>query len=281
MKNPNEIQNRAGRRIITAVLGILVITTLYPIYWLIVNSFRKTEQIVTGDTFGLPDELFLGNYYDAIVNRNVLHYFKNSVIYTLLTIILTVLISTMLAYALTRMRWKYKKLGMSIAMFGILLPSQIVVIPIFMIMRKLHLVDHPLSIILVISAFNIGVSTMIASGFLKGIPYEMEEAAVMDGCGIFRLFFRIIFPLMKSPIAAMSIYIFLNSWNEFIYSLVLLNSDEKKTLPLMLLGYSTRSGSNFGGLFAAMVITSFIPILLYLFFSRQVENAISAGSILK
>ena len=183
MKNPNEIQNRAGRRIITAVLGILVITTLYPIYWLVVNSFRKTEQIVTGDTFGLPDELFLGNYYDAIVNRNVLHYFKNSVIYTLLTIILTVLISTMLAYALTRMRWKYKKLGMSIAMFGILLPSQIVVIPIFMIMRKLHLVDHPLSIILVISAFNIGVSTMIASGFLKGIPYEMEEAAVMDGCG--------------------------------------------------------------------------------------------------
>ena len=281
MRNPNQMENKICRRITTAVLGLLVITTLYPIYWLVVNSFRRTEQIVTGDSFGLPKELYLDNYYDALVNRNVLLYFRKSVISTLLTILVTVVVSTMLAYALTRMRWKYKNLGMSIAMFGILLPSQIVVIPIFIMMRKLHLVDNPISIILVISAFNIGVSTMIASGFLKGIPYEMEEAAIMDGCGIFRLFFQIIFPLLKSPIAAMSIYIFLNSWNEFIYSLVLLNSDEKKTLPLMLLGYSTRSGSNFGGLFAAMVITSFIPILLYLFFSKQVEGAISAGSILK
>ncbi|MBU9727858.1 carbohydrate ABC transporter permease [Diplocloster modestus] len=281
MKNPNEIQSKCARRLVTAVLGCVVVTTLYPIYWLIVNSFRHTEQIVTGDTFGLPTELYLGNYYDAVVNRHVFRYFTNSVIYTLLTIALTVVISTMLAYALTRMQWKYKKQGMSIAMLGILLPSQIVVIPIFILMRKLHLVDNPLSIIIVISAFNIGISTMIASGFLKGIPYEMEEAAIMDGCGIFRLFFGIIFPLLKSPIAAMSIYIFLNSWNEFIYSLVLLNSDGKKTLPLMLLGYSTRSGSNFGGLFAAMVITSFIPIMIYLFFSKQVEKAISASSILK
>lgn len=281
MKNPNQIQNKFVRRAVTALLGVLVFTTLYPIYWLVVNSFRKTEQIVTGDTFGLPKELYLGNYYDAIVNRNVFHYFINSVIYTLLTIALTVVVSTMLAYALTRMRWKYKKLGMSITMLGILLPSQIVVIPIFILMRKLHLVDNPVSIIMVVSAFNIGISTMIAAGFLKGIPYEMEEAAIMDGCGIFRLFFQIILPLLKSPIASMSIYIFLNSWNEFIYSLVLLNSDEKKTLPLMLLGYSTRSGSNFGGLFAAMVITSFIPIMIYLFFSNQVEKAVKAGSILK
>lgn len=281
MKNPNQMQNKVVRRIITALLGVLVFTTLYPIYWLVVNSFRKTEQIVTGDTFGLPRELYLGNYFDAIVNRNVFHYFINSVIYTLLTIALTVVVSTMLAYALTRMRWKHKKLGMSITMLGILLPSQIVVIPVFILMRRLHLVDNPVSIILVVSAFNIGISTMIAAGFLKGIPYEMEEAAIMDGCGIFRLFFQIILPLLKSPMASMSIYIFLNSWNEFIYSLVLLNSDEKKTLPLMLLGYSTRSGSNFGGLFAAMVITSFIPIMIYLFFSNQVEKAVKAGSVLK
>ena len=85
MRNPNEMQNKLARRVTTAILGLLVLTTLYPIYWLVVNSFRRTEQIVTGDTFGLPKELFLGNYYDAIVNRNVLHYFKNSVIYTLLT----------------------------------------------------------------------------------------------------------------------------------------------------------------------------------------------------
>ena len=281
MKNPNEMQNKLARRIITFLLGILVFTTLYPVYWLFVNSFRHTEQIVTGDTFGLPNELYLGNYYDAIVNRGVFRYFTNSVIYTLVTIAFTVVISTMLAYALTRMKWKYKKQGMSIAMLGILLPSQIVVIPVFMLMRTVKLVDNPVSIILVVSAFNIGISTMIASGFLKGIPYEMEEAAVMDGCGILRLFFRIIFPLLKSPIAAMSIYIFLNSWNEFIYSLVLLSSDEIKTLPLMLLGYSTRSGNNFGGLFAAMVITSLIPILIYQFFSKQVEKAISASAAMK
>ena len=88
MKNPNEIQSKGARRLGTAVLGGVVVTTLYPIYWLIVNSFRHTEQIVTGDTFGLPTELYLGNYYDAVVNRHVFRYFTNSVIYTLLTICL-------------------------------------------------------------------------------------------------------------------------------------------------------------------------------------------------
>jgi raffinose/stachyose/melibiose transport system permease protein len=187
----------------------------------------------------------------------------------------------MLAYALVRMKWRYRETGMKLVLFGILLPSQIVVLPVFIIMRVMKLVDNPLAIILVICAFHIGMSTLIASSFLRNIPYEMEDAAVIDGCGIFRLFFGIILPILKSPIVTMSIYIFLGSWNEFIYSLVLLNSDAKKTLPLMLLSYSTRSGSEFGGLFAAMVITSIVPIALYGLFSRQVERAISVSAILK
>jgi raffinose/stachyose/melibiose transport system permease protein len=281
MKNQNQIRNKPLLVFFTVILGFHVICTLYPLLWLFFNSFRRTEQIVTGNSFGIPRELYLDNYIDTIVNRHVFRYFTNSVIYTLLTIVLTVLVSTMLAYALVRMKWRHSETGMKLVLFGILLPSQIVVLPVFIIMRVMKLVDNPLAIILVICAFHIGMSTLIASSFLRNIPYEMEEAAVIDGCGIFRLFFGIILPILKSPIVTMSIYIFLGSWNEFIYSLVLLNSDIKKTLPLMLLSYSTRSGSEFGGLFAAMVITSIVPIVLYGLFSRQVEQAISVSAILK
>lgn len=276
------MKSKNARFFWTIVIGLFALTCFYPLIWIFINSFKPTSEIISENTFALPGSLDLENYYVAIYEKYILKYFMNSMIVTVLTIILTVLVSCLLGYASTRMLWKHRGKIILLVTLGILLPSQIVVGPVFILIRKLDLVDTHTSLILTVSAFNLSISTLIAAGFLRSIPVEVEEAAVVDGAGIIRIFFVIIMPIVKPAISAMVINVFLSSWNEFIYALVLLNSDKLKTLPIMLMSFSElRKGTNFGGMFAAMMLASLLPIIMYLSFSRQVENALTAGSILK
>lgn len=268
--------------ILTIIFGLCAVTSVYPLVWMFINSFKDTDEIVTGESFGLPHIWKFSNYTDAIFNRNIMRFFINSVITTGATLILTVTVSLMFSYALTRMRWKFSIKMRKIVTIGILLPSQIVIVPIFIMLRRVHLVNNPISLILTISAFNIGISTLMCSSFLSGIPAEMEEAAVMDGAGILDVLFRVIAPIIKPAIATMCINTFINSWNEFIYALVLIGGEKYRTLPIALMNYSSgKYGTDYGGMYASMVITSILPVMLFIFFSNQVEKSFTAGAILK
>lgn len=270
------------RRFLTVLFGVWAFTSVYPLFWMLINSFKDTAEIVTGESFGLPKVWKLENYTDAIFHREIMRFFLNSVLITFCTLALTVLVSVMLSYALTRMRWRLSGKVSKLVTLGILLPSQIVIVPIFVMLRNMHLINNPLSLILTISAFNIAAATMMCSSFLTGVPLEMEEAAVMDGAGLRQIIFRIMMPMMKPVIATMSVNIFLNSWNEFIYALVLMSGDKYRTLPIALMNYSSgKYGTDYGGMFAAMVLTSILPVLLLIFSSNEVEKTFSAGSILK
>lgn len=268
--------------ILTIIFGLCAVTSVYPLVWMFINSFKDTDEIMTGESFGLPRIWKFSNYTDAIFNRNIMRFFINSVITTGATLILTVTVSLMFSYALTRMRWKFSIKMRKIVTIGILLPSQIVIVPIFIMLRRVHLVNNPISLILTISAFNIGISTLMCSSFLSGIPAEMEEAAVMDGAGILDILFRVIAPIIKPAIATMCINTFINSWNEFIYALVLIGGEKYRTLPIALMNYSSgKYGTDYGGMYASMVITSILPVMLFIFFSNQVEKTFTAGAILK
>ena len=276
------IQQKWIRILITIVFGAFAFTSVYPLFWMFINSFKDTAEIMTGSSFGLPVVWKFKNYTDALFEREILKYFLNSIIVTTFTILLTVVVSVMLAYALTRMKWKLSIKVNHVVTLGILLPSQIVIVPIFVMLREMQLINKPISLILTIAAFNIAMSTLMASSFMKGIPPEMEEAAVMDGAGLITIIFRIMVPLIKPAIASMCINIFINSWNEFIYALVLITGEKFRTLPIALMNYSSgKYGTDYGGMFAAMVITSILPILLFVFFSNEVEKTLSAGAILK
>lgn len=258
------------------------ITSILPLLWMVVNSLKDTNEIMTGNSFGLPEHIKLANYTDAIFNRGILHYFVNSVFVTCLTMLLTITMSVMLSYALTRMKWKFRVKVRSVVTLGILLPSQIVIIPIFILLRKMGMIDNLLSLVLTISAFNIPMSTLMISSFLQDIPYEMEEAAVVDGASLFVILKKIILPMIMPAIATAGINIFINSWNEFIYALVLITSEGHRTLPIALISYSSgQYGTDYGGMYAAMVITSIIPIIIFILFNNEVEKSMSAGALLK
>lgn len=276
------IKQKWLRVLLTVLFGAVAVTSVYPLVWLLINSFKDTTEIMTGASFGLPSFWKIENYTDALFNRGILKYFLNSVLITGLTLLLTTVTAIMLSYTLVRMKWRLSRKMSKLVTLGILLPSQIVIVPIFVMLRQLQLINNPLSLILTISAFNIPMATIMCSSFLSNIPYEMEEAAVMDGAGIYSILFRVIVPIIKPAIATMVINTFINSWNEFIYALVLISDEKYKTLPIALMNYASgKYGTDYGGMFAAMIITSILPILLFLFFSNQVEKTFSAGSILK
>lgn len=277
-----KIQNSSIRIGITGFLSIFAFTSVYPLFWLFINSFKDTSEIMTGNSFGLPSYWKVANYIDALFERDILKYFANSVLTTAGTIILTLVVSIMLGYGLTRMKWRQsEKVSRSLAL-GLMLPNQIVIVPIFIMLKNMRLINNPIALILTISAFNICLATIIVSSFMKSIPYEMEEASVIDGANLFTILTKIIVPMLQPAIAAMSINIFINSWNEFIYALVVITGTTWRTLPVALMNYASgKFGTDYGGMFAAMIITSALPVLLFLSFSNEVEKSMSAGALLK
>ena len=275
------MENKWVKKILKIIFCLSSAITIYPLLWLFLNSLKNTGEILTGNSFGLPKVLTFKGYVTSVIDYNILKYFFNSVMVTVCTILLTVVLSTMLAYSLARMNWKLKGAALNYVLLGVLLPSQIVIVPVFMIIRAVGLVNSPLSLILTVSAFTLAMSTLIAYGFLRGIPKEMEEAAVMDGCGLLKLFFTIILPIIKPAVATMGINIFIHSWNEFLYALILISKDSVRTLPIALMSFVGRYGTDWTSIFAAMVIASIIPVVIFLIFSSQVEKALTAGAILK
>lgn len=142
-----KIKQRWVRGLLTVVFGICAVTSVYPLIWMFINSFKETTEIMTGESFGLPHIWKFSNYTDALFNRHILKFFINSVVVTGATLLLTIVVSVMLAYALTRMRWKLSTKVSKVVTLGILLPSQIVIVPIFMMLRSMHLINNPLSLI--------------------------------------------------------------------------------------------------------------------------------------
>lgn len=261
---------------------IIASTSILPLFWMLLNSFKPTTEIMTGNSFGWPKEFQLTNYIDAIVYRNVLRFFLNSVVITTLTLILTLTVSVMLSYALTRMRWRLRTNVRSVILLGLLLPSQIVIIPLFLLFRQVGLINNPLSLILTVTAFNIPMSTLMISSFMQNIPFELEEAAVMDGAKLPMILFRIILPIIKPAIATAGINVFIGSWNEFMYALVLLTGEKYRTLPISLISFSSpKFGTDYGSMYATMVVTSIIPILVFMFFNDSIEKSFSASALLK
>jgi raffinose/stachyose/melibiose transport system permease protein len=263
------------------ILGVAALATLFPLVWILINSFKPSADVVMGKSFTLPWPLLWTGYQRALFESSILRYFMNSLLVTGSTILLTVLVSTMLAFSLTRLTWRLQGKVYALILLGILLPSQIVLVPIFILLKNLKLIDNPIGLVLTVSSFSIAMSTLIAHGFFRSIPKEMEEAAFIDGCSIFRLFFSIMLPIIKPAIATMALNIFINSWNEFIFSLVIISNEDYKTLPVGLMSFMGRYQTDWTSIFASMVIASLIPVVIFFRFSNEIEKTLTAGAILK
>ncbi|WP_232229066.1 carbohydrate ABC transporter permease [Paenibacillus zanthoxyli] len=179
------------------------------------------------------------------------------------------------------MRWKFResvRLYMTIGMF---MPLQVIMIPLAILVRDFHLTNTYGALIVPYVAIGLPFSCLIFYGFMKGIPGELEESACMDGANIYRMFIQIIVPVVTPAIATVAIFQFLSNWNEFMLAYILISDEAMKTLPLGLLFFQGQYSTDWGGMGAVMTIASLPMVIIYLFFSEQVENAMTVGSAVK
>jgi raffinose/stachyose/melibiose transport system permease protein len=267
------------KKILFAILLIIALGQLFPLYWLITFSLKTNSEIFGDNVLGLPQFWLWENYTTAINDGGILRYFINSIIYTGLTVIVVGVLTSMAAYAIARMRWKLKDVVFSIFTLGIMVPTQAALLPLFQVMDKLGLKGGYLGLLIPYIAFGIPMSVMILTGFYKGIPREMEEAAYIDGCGVFRCFVTIMLPMIKPALATASIFAFLGAWNELMFANTLVDSDVYRTLPVGIMSFAGQYTTNWGLIGAGMVIATLPTILIYFLLSNQVQQSLIAGAI--
>ncbi|MED4162965.1 carbohydrate ABC transporter permease [Halalkalibacterium halodurans] len=260
------------------LIGVAIIQLL-PLVWLLLFSLKDNQEVFNLPPLALPTDPKWENYAKVWTEGNIGLYFLNSVIVTGSAVILTVLLASFVTFALTRMRWKLSKLVLGLFMVGLMIPVHSTLIPLFNFFLNVGLMDHPLAIILTYTAFNLPLTIMILLGFYYTLPRELEEAAIMDGCSIHRLFFQIILPMTAPVVATTAIINMIYNWNEFVFVNTFISSDKYKTLTVGIQNFIGQYSTDWGAIGATLVI-SILPILLaFIFLSNRIVEGITAGSV--
>lgn len=263
------------------VYGILIffaVVFLYPIVWLVLNSF-KTQPELFSSPWGLPSEPTLDNYQRAFTEANLGRYFLNSVIVTGSVVVLSTLLSAMAAFGITRLRWKLSKVVLGLFLLGMTIPMHAAVVPLFDIFNRLDLVNHYPSVIIPHIVFTMPMAIMILVGFFENIPREVEEAAVIDGCSIFRVFWRIVCPMVVPSLVTVAVITFITSWNELLFPQVFLSDPDMMTLPVGLTAFQGRYSTDYVGMIAAVVITIIPTIIIYTLLHKKIVGGMTAGAV--
>lgn len=281
MDQKTNFKDKIGKTIFRVFCWVYAALSLYPVIWLIFYSFKNNSEIFVTNPFGFPTTLHLENYVKAWSQYDVPMYFINSLIVSVITVILTISLALIFSYSTARLRWKGRKIATIYMSLGMFIPVQAILIPVAKLVNGLGMDSTRAGLIFVYSAINLSFATLVYYGALKGLPVELEEAACMDGANIFICFFRIIVPLVKPATATLAVYTFLNAWNEFNLANVLVVDEKLKTLPLGLLFLQGAFTTDWGAMGATMVIASLPTIIVYVIFSKQVESAMTIGGAVK
>lgn len=247
---------------------IILIIVLFPLFWMISCSFRPFNEIVSSTPTLLPKRLLLDNYKILINKTNFLNYFKNSSIIACGTIILSISIASLGAYSIIRFTYPGKHIISFLILFAYTVPIILLYIPIFLTLSKIRLTNTYVGIILANSAYCIPYAVWLLISYFRSIPYEIEEAALVDGASRLRVFVNITIPLASPGIVSVSIFIFIFSWNQYLLAKVILISDRMKTLPLAIAEFADATCIQWGLIMAAGTLTA-LPIFLFFIFMRK------------
>ena len=251
----------------------------FPLYWLASFSLKSNNEIFSSNPIALPQKWMFSNYKVALADAKVASYLFNSVLVTAMTIAFTLIFALMAAYAMNRMRWRWRNSANNIFLLGLTIPIHASLLPIFLILRDLKLLNTYWSLIIPYTTFSIPMAILMFSGFLSGIPYEMEESACIDGCSIYRTFISIIFPLMRPALATVSIFTYLHAWNEFMFANTFISKQQYKTLTVGVRTLVSEYAVQWGPIGAGMMVATIPTLLIYVFLNKQVQQSLIVGSI--
>jgi len=255
---------------------------LFPIYHMVLVSIKPDEDLFKPTLFTAKPTL--QKYIELIKQKHflVLHFRRqlfNSILVSLGTAILTLFISSTCAYAISRLKFPGRKTLFRASLFTYMVPRSFIVIPFYSLMIKYGLINSYLSVILAETTFATPYCIWVLTEFFKTIPIEVEEAAIVDGAGRFRIFTSIVLPLTAPALVALATYAFIFAWNEFLYVLVLINSNELFTIPVGLSWYMNQDTIPWGLMMAESTLFSIPPIIFYYVFQRYMVSGLAMGAV--
>ena len=268
-----------GKVILWAVLIIMAVIQIFPLIWLVNFSLASNSEMFTTGLLVWPEKIRWDNYVEAFVNGHFLLYLKNSLLINSLAVVLVLIISVMCAFATTRMHWKLSGTVRTLILLGMMIPIHATLLPNYVIYDRLKLTDTIWALLIPYVAFSLPQGLFLVSGFMASLPYEIEEAAIIDGCGIFRMLGLIITPMLKSSLVTVAIMTFLNNWNEFMMASTYLSSPTWKTLPFSVLEFTGMYASNYSVQFAVMALTAAPAVIVYVLLNRQITNGVAMGAV--
>jgi multiple sugar transport system permease protein len=252
---------------------------LFPIFWLVKIAVTPGELLYTEGVSLWPSRTTLENFESVILKTNFMQYFANSMIVSLSSAAIVTLIAAASGYALSRFRFR----GKSVIVFTMLLtqmfPLLILIAPIYSVVSKLGLLNSLVSLIIVYTAFNIPFATFLMQSFFDGIPKDLEEAGMMDGCTRFQALRKIIFPLTLPGLAATLGFVFTAAWSELLFALMLISKNDAMTFPVGLLNFISKFSVDWGQMMAASVLALVPSCLFFVFIQRFLVQGLTAGAV--
>jgi len=256
----------------------MMVLYLAPLFWIGMTSL-KTRAEIYKSPFGWPEAFQWGNYAVAWKAGKLGIAMLNSLFVCVVTLILTMIIGSMAAFAIARLKWKLSGAAMIYIMIGMMIPVHCVLIPLFVRFAGIGLNNNLWGLILPYLTFSLPTCVFIMSGFFRSIPNELLESACMDGCTIYQIFFKICFPLARTGLFVTGLMTFIGNWNELLLALVFVSDDMKKTLPVALTKFVTPYQTNYDKMFPAIMIAIIPTIVVYCLFSNQIVDGLTTGAV--
>ncbi|MCR5736926.1 MAG: carbohydrate ABC transporter permease [Eubacterium sp.] len=261
------------------ILIIIAVIQIFPLVWLLDFSLASSTEMFTSGLLIIPKKIQWGNYTKAFTDGHFLLYLKNSILINFLAVVLVIIVSIMAGFACRRMRWRLSGFVKTLLLMGMMIPIHATLLPNYKIYTELGLTDTMWALLIPYVAFSLPQGLFLMTSFIESIPIELEEAAVIDGCGIYRIIFQVITPMLKTSIATVSIMTFLNNWNEFMMARIYLSSDTWKTLPFSILDFTGQYSSNYAIQFAVMTLTAAPAIIVYIILNKHITKGVAMGAV--
>jgi N,N'-diacetylchitobiose transport system permease protein len=268
------------RRRVNNVIALLVSAVMvFPVYWMLATALKQPGRILSSVPQFIPWPLSVENFGRALAKPHFWVFVRNSLVVTLSTVVLSLLISLGAAIAIARFRFAGRRALLAVLVLVQMIPAAAMVIPVYLMLRSIDGLDFVPGLILTYMTFVLPFTIWTLRGFVEGVPVELEEAALVDGCNRFQTYTRVLLPLLMPGIVATSVFAFVNAWDDYLFAYVIMKSQGNYTLPVWLVSFQTSEGVDYGAMIAASTIFSIPVLVFFLLVQRRLVGGMTSGAV--
>lgn len=269
-----------GRVVANVIAVVFCLVWIFPVYWMVNTAFKPPYDVTTPTPQFIPAHATLVNFKAAITQSHFLGDLRNSLIVVCGTLAVAITLGIFASAALSRFRFRGRRTILVCILAVQMLPGAALLIPMFLVFNRMGLLDHYIGLILAYVAAVLPFSIWVMRGFFLAIPYELEEAAMIDGASTTQILFRVLFPLVAPGVIATSIFAFVYAWNDYLIAYTFMKDQSMYTLPVWLASFQTATtGTNYGGQMAASVLFALPVVIFFLAIQRNLVSGMSSGAV--